>query len=818
MWIRPLREVKLTDVPTVGGKNAALGEMLQALVPLGIRVPDGFAVTADAYRKLVGTARVDESIRDVLRGLDKRDVDELVRRSDRIRDLVAHAPLPEDLAREITDAYSALSAQYGVDATDVAVRSSATAEDLPTASFAGQQESYLNVRGAASVIEAVRHAFASLFTPRAISYREDMGFDHMRVALSVGVQKMVRSDRGSAGVIFTLDTETGHRGVVLVTSSFGLGESVVQGRVVPDQFYVHKAALRAGFRAVVRKKLGSKNERLVYDETGHRQVRSERVPDDERARWSLDDDDVLELARWALRIEEHFSKVHGAPTPMDIEWAKDGITGELFVVQARPETVHSRRAVPTTKLFKLKGRGRLFVDGLAVGEGIASGRVRIVRDARELGHVKAGDVLVSETTDPDWEPVMKIAAAIVTERGGRTSHAAIVARELGIPAIVGAEHAMTAIPEETTVTVSCAEGETGHVYEGAIAYDVEELDPASLPATRTKIMLNVADPETAMKLARLPCDGVGLARMEFIFAGYVRVHPLALTRYASLAPSVKREVDALTAGWTDKTAYFVDRLSEGIATIAAAFHPSPVILRFSDFKTNEYARLVGGAEFEPTEANPMLGWRGASRYYHPNYREGFALEVAAVRRVREQIGLTNVHVMIPFCRTPAEGERVLATMREAGLVRGENGLEVHVMAEIPSNILLASEFAKLFDGFSIGSNDLTQLILGIDRDSATVAPLFDERNDAVKWSCAHLIDAAHAAGRKVGICGQAPSDYPDFAAFLVEHGIDSISVTPDALARTRRRVAEVEAVSGTPKVALVVRGANASTLVASPRS
>lgn len=806
MWIRLFREVGLADVPSVGGKNASLGEMIRALVPLGVRVPDGFAVTADAYRHFLRVGRLDERIRDTLRGLDKKDVDDLVRRGDRIRELVAHAPVPEDLAEEISAAYRALSAQYGADAADVAVRSSATAEDLPTASFAGQQESFLNVCGAASVVDAVRLAFASLFTPRAISYREDMGFDHMRVALSVGVQKMVRSDRGSAGVIFTLDTETGHRGVVLVTSSFGLGESVVQGRVVPDQLYVHKAALRAGSRALFRKKLGGKDVRLVYDESGHRKVKSERVPDDLRATFSLDDDDALTLARWAVQIEEHYSRVRGTPTPMDIEWAKDGITGELFVVQARPETVHGRRAEPTTKLYALKGSGKAIVDGLAVGEGIAAGGARVVREARELGHVQAGDVIVSETTDPDWEPVMKVASAIVTERGGRTSHAAIVAREIGIPAIVGAAEAMTRVAEGAIVTASCAEGEVGHVYAGRVAYDVQELDASTLPTTRTKIMLNVADPEKALKLSRLPSDGVGLARMEFIFAGWVRVHPLALTRYATLAPALKREVDALTGGYADKARYFVDRLSEGIATIAAAFHPSPVILRFSDFKTNEYARLVGGADFEPTEENPMLGWRGASRYYHPLYKEGFALEVAALRRVREEMGLTNLHVMIPFCRTPDEGERVLATMREFGLARGERGLLVYVMAEIPANILMAEELAKSFDGFSIGSNDLTQLTLGVDRDSATVAPLFDERVFAVKWSCAHLIEKAHAAGRTVGICGQAPSDYPDFAAFLVDLGIDSISVTPDALARTRQRVAEAEA-------AMNLRTARASAAV-----
>lgn len=665
-------------------------------------------------------------------------------------------------------------------------------EDLPNASFAGQQESFLNVRGAASVREAVSKAFASLFTPRAISYRADMGFDHMQVALSVGVQKMVRSDLASAGVIFTLDPDTGHRGVVLVTSSFGLGESVVQGRVVPDSFYVHKATLKGGFRPLVWKRVGTKEVRLVYDSTGHRQVRSEPVAAGDRERLSLSDDDVLALARWSVQIEEHYTQARGEPTPMDIEWAKDGVTGELFIVQARPETVHSRRAAPSQRIYELAGHAEPLVTGLAIGNAVASARARIIRDPKQIGDLLPGEILITEITDPDWEPIMKRAAGIVTERGGRTSHAAIVARELGIPAVVGAIDAMAKIPSGSIVTISCAQADVGVVYPGEVAFKVQEIDASKLARPRTKMMLNVGDPEQALKLALLPSDGVGLARMEFIFAGWVGVHPLALTRYASLPPETQSAVDRVTRGYEDKTAYFVDRLSQGIATIAAAFHPRPVILRFSDFKTNEYAKLVGGATFEPAEENPMLGWRGASRYYHPGYKEGFLLEVAAVRRVREVMGLDNLKLMIPFCRTPEEGERVLATMREGGLVRGERGLEVYVMAEIPSNILLAERFAQVFDGFSIGSNDLTQLTLGVDRDSTTVAPLFDERNAAVKQSCAHLIAAARAAGRKVGICGQAPSDYPDFAAFVVERGIDSISLTADALVRTTLRVLEVE--------------------------
>jgi pyruvate,water dikinase len=793
MWIRQLRDVTLSDVSIVGGKNASLGEMLRELVPLGVQVPDGFAVTADGYRHFVEANGLADAIREALRGLRKGDVTDLVARSDRIRDLMTRAPLPADLQAEITLAYEAMARASETPSLDVAVRSSATAEDLPNASFAGQQETFLNVRGAAAVGDAVRKAFASLFTPRAISYREDMGFEHMRVALSVGVQRMVRSDLASAGVIFTLDTDTGHRGVVLVTSSYGLGESVVQGRVVPDQFIVHKDRLRAGFRPLVRRKVGAKESQLVYDETGHREVKTEPVSEDRRARLSLGDDDVLTLAQWALRIEDHYSARNGGQdTPMDIEWAKDGRTGQLFIVQARPETVQSRKSAPKIRMYKLERPGRALSTGLAIGDSVAAGRARVVRDPSQEAEVKPGDVLVTEVTDPDWEPIMKIASAIVTDRGGRTSHAAIVARELGIPAIVGTGNATTTLRDGDTVTVSCSEGETGHVYEGKVPFSVEEVDPMTLPRPTTQIMLNVGDPDSALKLAMLPCDGVGLARMEFIFASWVGVHPLALTRYATLDAATRREVDARTRGYEDKTQYFVDRLSQGIGVLAAAFWPRPVILRFSDFKTNEYARLCGGATFEPTEENPMLGWRGASRYYHPDYKEGFMLEVAAVRRVRETFGLTNLKLMIPFCRTPREGERVLATMREGGLVQGKDGLEVYVMAEIPSNILMAAEFARLFDGFSIGSNDLTQLTLGVDRDSTTVAALFDERIDAVTWSCAHLIEVAHAHGKKVGICGQAPSDYPDFAAFLVERGIDSLSLNADAFARTRTRVYDVE--------------------------
>lgn len=791
MWIRWFDEIGIDDVALVGGKNASLGEMQRSLSSLGVRVPDGFAITAEAYRYMIGTNNLEAPIRALLMGFDAGDIDELTRRSRSIRNLILHAKLPPELADEIRVAYRKLAARTGIDELEVAVRSSATSEDLPTASFAGQQETFLHVHGEQDLLEAVHKSFASLFTARAISYRNDMGFDHFKVALSVGVQRMVQAGRGSSGVIFTLDTESGFRDVIFLTAIWGLGENIVQGRVGPDAFYVHKPTLRAGFAPIIGKQLGAKELRLVYDEASRR-LRNLPVLQAERNRFAISDDEVLQLAWWALVIEDHYSAKRGTPTPMDIEWVRDGETGELFIVQARPETVHSQKHDPKLKLFQLNERGPLLVEGLAVGEAIAVGPARVIHDPRLLDTFQPGEVLVTESTDPDWEPIMKIAGAIVTERGGRTSHAAIVARELGVPAVVGAPNAQRAMQTGAVVTVSCAEGEAGRVYAGALGYSVEEVDASSLPATHTQIMMNVGNPDQALKLARLPNDGVGLARMEFIFAGQVRVHPLALTRYDQLPQATKDEVDAVTAGYSNKTDYFVDTLARGIGLLAAAFWPKPVIVRLSDFKTNEYAHLVGGQLFEPREENPMLGWRGASRYYHPDYQEGFMLEVAAIRRVREVFGLKNLKVMVPFCRTPEEGRKVLEVMQSGGLVRGEDDLDVYVMAEIPSNILLADQFAEVFDGFSIGSNDLTQLTLGVDRDSVRIAPLFDERNAAVKQFCATLIEHAHAAGRSVGICGQAPSDYPDFAAFLVEAGIDSISLSPDAIVSTRMRIHEVE--------------------------
>jgi len=789
-WVRFFHEVGLEDVPLVGGKNASLGEMIRELSPLGVRVPEGFATTSEAYWHFLEHNGLKEAIARELGELDPEDPKALQRVSRRLRNLILKGEYPKDLREEILKAYRRLSEEAGEEEIPVAVRSSATAEDLPTASFAGQQESFLYVQGEEDLLLHVKRAMASLFTARAISYRAHMGFDHLKVALSVGVQRMVRADDAASGVIFTLDPDTGHRGFVYLTAIYGLGENIVQGRVIPDGYYVHKETFREGFRAVVYRRLGAKELTLAFDPREGR-LKNRPTPLYLRNRFALRDEEVLLLADWALKIEDHYSKKRGSPTPMDIEWAKDGPTGELFILQARPETVHSQKS-PVLRVFRLLKRGEVLAEGLAVGEAIAAGRARVLRDPREMDRFQEGEVLVTETTNPDWEPIMKKAAAIVTERGGRTSHAAIVARELGVPAVVGAVGATRSVPEGEEVTVSCAEGERGVVYRGRLPFEVEEIRPETLPRTQTRILVNVGTPEEALRTSLLPTEGVGLLRMEFVFASHVRVHPLALTRFETLPKEVRRQVEEVTEAYPDKRAYFVERLSEGIGLIAAAFYPRPVLLRFSDFKTNEYARLLGGHLFEPKEENPMLGWRGASRYYHPDYKEGFLLEVAAVKRVREEMGLKNLHVMVPFCRTPEEGEKVLRVMAEGGLKRGEEGLEVYVMAEIPSNILEAEAFAELFDGFSIGSNDLTQLALGLDRDSERVAHLFDERRETVKRLAAMLIEKAHAKGKKVGICGQAPSDYPEFAAFLVERGIDSLSLNPDALLRTVREVAEVE--------------------------
>jgi pyruvate,water dikinase len=785
----PFRELSLDSLAQVGGKNASLGELIRRLAPVGVSVPDGFAVTSDAFRRHISDAGIAEEIYGALDALDPGDVKALAATGHRIRERVRSAALPDEVAEQVTVAYRALSKQYGEEQTDVAVRSSATAEDLPSASFAGQQDTYLNVRGDEALRAAIRNCMASLFTDRAIVYRAERGFGHGDVALSVGVQKMVRSDLGAAGVIFTLDTETGFRDVVLITGAWGLGETVVQGRVDPDEIWVHKPTTRDGFRPVIRREVGAKEVKLVYDVGGTRAVREVRVPAADRERLVLSDDEALRLARWAIEIEDHYSERAGHSMPMDIEWAKDGRTGELFVVQARPETVHSQRSSLSIETYRLLGSGEVLVRGKSVGNKVASGRSRVVHSANELPSFQPGEVLVATMTDPDWEPVLRQAAGVVTEHGGRTCHAAIVSRELGIPCVVGTGDATHVLETGQEVTVSCAQSDEGRVYAGRIDFECEEVDPAQLPESPVPLMLNVADPEHALRVAQLPSAGVGLARMEFVVNGWIGIHPMALIHPDQVEdPAVRARIRRRTRGYTDPVEFFVDKLSSGVGMIAAAFFPRPVILRLSDFKSNEYAGLLGGRGFELDEANPMIGFRGASRYYHERYREGFGLECAAIRRVREEMGMHNLKVMVPFCRTLEEGRRVLLEMEKHGLQRGEKDLEIYVMCEIPNNVMLAEEFCDLFDGFSIGSNDLTQLCLGIDRDSEVLAPLFDERDPGVKRLVKMVVDAAHRKGRKVGICGQAPSDYPDFAEFLASIGIDSISLTPDSLPGVARRL------------------------------
>jgi len=795
-FTRRFAEVSMGDVPLVGGKNASLGEMFRALNAKGIRVPDGFAVTAEAYRHFLRANGLDRALAELVGKLDIRDLDSLRQCGHQIRQLILQAEFPPEIAAEIVAAYADLEAGAKLPAgvrLDVAVRSSATAEDLPDASFAGQQETYLNVQGPTALLDTCRRCFASLFTDRAISYRVDKGFDHLKIALSVGVQRMVRSDLASSGVMFSIDTETGFSDAVLINAAYGLGENVVQGSVNPDEFCVFKPTLKQGFRPIIKRSLGSKEFKLIYDVGGSRMVRNVPVPAGDRGRFALTDDEVLALARWAVQIEEHYSQLRGAACPMDMEWAKDGQTGEFFIVQARPETVQSQRHAQMLETYRLKETARVLATGRSVGSQIAVGPVRKVDSIRQLQVFQQGEVLVTDKTDPDWEPIMKRAAAIVTNRGGRTCHAAIVSRELGIPAVVGTEHGTEALQDGQMVTVSCAEGDTGLVYEGALAFDVDRVDLSSMGRPRTRIMVNVGNPDEALGLSFLPNDGVGLARMEFIINNHIQIHPMALVRYDRLEDAaLRQEIDRRTAGYADKPRFFIDRLAEGVAMIAAAFYPRDVIVRMSDFKTNEYAHLVGGQGFEPGEENPMIGFRGASRYYDPRYRDGFALECQAMRKVREEMGFTNVKLMVPFCRTVEEGRRVIAEMAKHGLKQRANGLEIYVMCEIPSNVISAQAFAEVFDGFSIGSNDLTQLILGVDRDSSTVAHLFDERNPAVMDAIASAIQTVKAAGKKIGICGQAPSDYPEFAEFLIRQGIDSISLNPDAVVRTTQRVLATE--------------------------
>jgi pyruvate,water dikinase len=778
------------DVAQVGGKNASLGELVGALTSQGIRVPSGFATTAEAYWVFVRTNRLEEHMRRLLGDLDdgKASLDETGKA---VRELFLRGNWPDEIADEITAAYRQLCQRTGKPEVDVAVRSSATAEDLPGASFAGQQETFLNIRGEKALLAACRRCYASLFTDRAISYRKAQGFDDMSVALSIGVQQMVRSDLGGSGVMFSIDTETGFKDVVLIDASWGLGENVVQGSVDPDEYQVFKPLLSdPSVVPIIGKKQGGKEQKLIYS-AGEKPTRNVPTSKAERMAFVLEDSEILTLAKWATAIEAHYG------CPMDMEWAKDGETGEIFIVQARPETVQSRRHTAAFKSYRIIKAGRKLLNGLAVGDAAVAGRVCLIEDPRDIGSFVDGAILVTRTTDPNWVPVMKRAAAIVTDHGGRTSHAAIVSRELGLPAIVGTGNATQLLHHEQDVTVSCAEGDQGFVYEGTAEFVAETVDVGNLPETKTQLMLNMGNPAAALHWWRLPADGVGLARMEFVVSNHIRVHPMALLKYDELKDeTAKREIADLTAGYGDKAEYFVDRLARGLARIAAALYPKPVIVRMSDFKTNEYAGLIGGAEFEPKEENPMIGFRGASRYYSPRYRDGFALECRAVQRLRNEMGFRNVVVMIPFCRSTHEADRVLEVMADNGLKRGEDGLEVFVMCEIPSNVILAAEFAKRFDGFSIGSNDLTQLTLGVDRDSAELASLFDEQDQAVKWMISSVIAAARKAGAKIGLCGQAPSDHPEFAAFLVECGIDSISVSPDSFIAVKYQIAAAEAAAG----------------------
>jgi pyruvate,water dikinase len=782
-------EVGRPDVAVVGGKNASLGEMVGSLASEGIEVPPGFATTADSYRRylihnnLVG--HITALTADWVAGKAT-----LAETGHSIRTLILKGNWPADVAQEIAAAYLALAKRTGQTDVPVAVRSSATAEDLPGASFAGQQETYLNIRGETQLLNACRRCYASLFTDRAMTYRQNNGFDHMKVALSIGVQQMVRSDVGGSGVMFSIDTETGFDKIVVINAAWGLGENVVQGAVDPDEYEVFKPLLdKPGLTPIIEKRCGDKAKKMIYA-TGDTPTLNVPTSKAERAAFVLDDPEILQLARWATSIERHYG------CPMDMEWAKDGTTGRIYIVQARPETVQARHAAGLLKTYAIGKKGDTLLTGLAIGDAVVAGKVCLIEDPKDIGQFVDGSILVTATTDPDWVPIMKRAAAIITDHGGRTSHAAIVSRELGLPAIVGTGLATHVLHTGQDITVSCAEGDEGYIYAGIAEFSSQELDVGTLPRTRTQVMLNLANPAAAFHWWRLPADGVGLARMEFVVSNAVRVHPMALVKFDGLKDEkAKAEIAALTAGYAERTDYFVDVLSRGLARLAAAVYPKPCIVRMSDFKTNEYAGLLGGAEFEPREENPMIGFRGASRYYSPRYQEGFALECKAITRLRSAIGLDNVVVMIPFCRSVQEADRVLEVMAQNGLKRGENGLKVFVMCEIPSNVILASKFAERFDGFSIGSNDLTQLTLGVDRDSGELAGLFDEQDEAVKWMIGQVIAEAHKAGAKVGLCGQAPSDHPEFAEFLVKCGIDSMSVSPDSFVAVKNKVAAAEAAS-----------------------
>ncbi|MEI7589854.1 MAG: phosphoenolpyruvate synthase [Deltaproteobacteria bacterium] len=795
-------EIQIDDVPEVGGKNASLGEMRNELTAQGVSVPDGYAITAYAYRYLLQSAGIEEQMTKILSDLDTHDLQNLADRGKKVRSLIYNAQLPKDLRDEIISAYKQLSKEYGEDNTDVAVRSSATAEDLPDASFAGQQESFLNICGEDALIEACKKCFASLFTDRAISYRFDKGFDNCSIALSICVQKMVRSDLGASGVIFSIDTESGFKNAVLITGSYGLGEPIVQGTVNPDEFYVFKPTLKTGYKPILQKKLGSKEIKMIYGDVSKDAESTKTVPvvEEQRRTFCIDDEAVLKLAKWTTIIEDHYSQKAGYFKPMDIEWGLDGKTNELFILQARPETVQSQKDGSVIENYLLQEQKTPIVLGTAVGAKIGAGKVRVIASVEQIKNFQKGEVLVTDMTDPDWEPVMKIAAAIVTNKGGRTCHAAIVSRELGVPCIVGTGDGTAKLTNTKEATVSCAEGEVGKVYDGILKFNVERINVQGLGRPKTQIMLNVGNPEDAFSIAAIPNDGVGLARLEFIINQYIRIHPLALIHFDKVTDNaVRKEIETLTYGYADKTNFFVDMLAQGVAKIGAAFWPNDVIVRMSDFKSNEYANLIGGSYFEPHEENPMIGFRGASRYYDVKYRDAFALECKAMKKVRNEMGITNVKLMIPFCRTVEEGKKVVAVMNENGIVQGDNGLELYMMVEIPSNVILIEEFGKIFDGFSIGSNDLTQLTLGLDRDSSEISHIFDERNPAVMSLIRDAIAKSIKMGKKIGICGQAPSDYPEFARFLVECGISSISLNADTVIKTTLDILETEKSLGIKK-------------------
>ncbi|MFH0853422.1 MAG: phosphoenolpyruvate synthase [bacterium] len=787
-FILPFKKVGVEDVGLVGGKNASLGEMYQNLLSKGVRVPNGFAITAHAYQYFIDKGGIRKQIRKILKTLNTKDTRNLVEHGRQMRELIMNTSLPEDLEKEIIEAYDKLAKEYKMRNVDVAVRSSATAEDLPDASFAGQQETYLNIRGHKALLESCHKGFASLFTNRAISYREDKGFGHFNVSLSIGVQKMVRSDLAASGVMFSIDTETGFKDAVLINGAYGLGENIVQGAVTPDEWYVFKPTLEKKFQAILSHKLGDKKIKMIYTSNPNHPTKNIPVPIADRTKFCLTDKEVIKLANWAVLVEKHYQK------PMDMEWAKDGQTGELYMVQARPETVMSQKDTNLLEEYQIGKRGKVLVQGISVGARIGVGKVHIIQNVEQMHDFKPGEILVTRMTDPDWEPIMKIASAIITEEGGRTSHAAIVSRELGLPAIVGCGNATKKLKNGQLVTVSCAEGDKGYIYQGNLPYNIQKTNLKHLKRPQTMIQMIFGTPELAFQTSQIPNDGVGLARQELIISSHIQIHPLALIHYNKLKDQkAKAKIAKLTAGYLDKKRYYVDKLVQGIATIAAAFYPKEVIVRLSDFRSNEFAELIGGHEFEPEERNPMIGWRGASRFYDPIYKPAFELECQALRMVRDRMGLKNVKVMIPFCRTIEEGKKVIKIMADNGLVQHKDGLEVFVMCEIPSNVVLADEFADIFDGFSIGSNDLTQLTLGLDRDSSLIAHVGNENNPAVKKLLAQVIEVAKRRHKKIGICGQGPSDYPELARFLVKHGIDALSINPDTVLKTTIDIAKTEA-------------------------